>query len=393
MASRPLEVADIVRAHAQDYVASRGGSIPGSHARVLRQIAACRTADLGGHVDRCDSCGHTEISYNSCRNRHCPKCQAAARSQWYEARAADVLPVPYFHVVFTVPKEIAAIAMENKRVVYDILFRAATDALLELGRDPKHLGARIGVIAVLHTWGQNLQHHPHVHCLVPGGGLSDDGRWIPTRPRFLFPVKVLGKLFRGKFLARLRAAHAERRLSLPGLPAAQEEPGSLSDQLGLLYKKDWVVYAKPPFGGPEQVLKYLARYTHRVAIANSRLVSLHAGSVTFRWKDYAAGQRKKVMTLDATEFIRRFLLHVLPTGFVRIRHYGFLANRLRRRSIESIRRFLGVEQGDQESLPVTVGGDDGVPCPACRRGRMVPIEVFGPHAAPNRAPPGITLVA
>jgi len=293
----------------------------------MSAIELCRTAALGGHTEACAECGLVRCAYNSCRNRHCPKCQGAARAEWLAARQAELLPVPYFHVVFTVPAAAAEIAFQNKETVYTILFRAAAEALRTIAADPKHLGAEIGLVAVLHSWGQTLQHHPHIHCLVPGGGPSLDGtRWVACRPGFFLPVRVLSRLFRRLFLAELDAAFAASRLGFFGDLAALAEPAAFARRLKELHRVEWVVYAKPPFGGPEQVLAYLGRYTHRVAIANARLVGITDEHVAFRWRDYRHHSRAKVMTLAADEFIRRFLLHTLPDGFHRIRHYGFLAN-------------------------------------------------------------------
>src|SRR3954452_776590 len=340
--NRPrLEVAEVVRDYGDAFLDRYGDTLSPEQRRALRDIAACRTAALGGHVEECDRCGHQRIAYNSCRNRHCPKCQATAAARWMEARGAELLPVEYFHVVFTLPPALAPIALQDPREVYNILFRAAAETLRQIAADPKHLGAEIGFLAVLHTWGQNLQHHPHVHCVVPGGGLSPDGsRWIASRPGFLFPVEVLSRVFRGKFLSSLRSAFDQGKLSFHGKLGALNDPLAFQRRLTAGAKTEWVVHAKPPWGGPEQVLKYLARYTHRVAISNRRLVALEGDEVRFLWKDYAHGGEKKTMTLNAIEFIRRFLLHVLPTGFVRIRHYGFLANRLCREKLEICRALL-----------------------------------------------------
>ncbi|MEA2591136.1 MAG: hypothetical protein QOD62_967, partial [Actinomycetota bacterium] len=324
--TRPhLEVADVFRDHGDAFLDRYGDTLSPERRRALRDIAACRTEALGGHVEECDRCGHQRIAYNSCRNRHCPKCQATAAAQWMEARGAELLPVEYFHVVFTLPPALAPIALQNPREVYNILFRAAAETLRQIAADPKHLGAEIGFLAVLHTWGQNLQHHPHVHCVVPGGGLSPDGsHWVACRPGFFLPVRVLSRVFRGKFLALLGNAFDQGKLSFHGKLGVLADGGEFQRRLTASAQTEWVVYAKPPFGGPEQVLKYLARYTHRVAISNRRLVALEEGDVQFQWKDYAHGGGPKTMTLKAIEFIRRFLLHVLPSGFVRIRHYGFL---------------------------------------------------------------------
>ncbi len=338
MTEHRLEVADVFRSHGPRYLEDRGSSLSCDQRRVLKVITLCRTAALGGHVEACDKCGHRRISYNSCRNRHCPKCQASARAKWLEERTAELLPVPYFHVVFTLPEMIGPLALQNPRAVYGILFQAAAETLLEVAATPRRLGAKIGFLAVLHTWGQNLMHHPHLHCVVPGGGLSPDGsRWIPCREGFFLPVRILSRVFRGKFLSLLRKAYQRGKLRFYGELKPLEEPEHFERWLDATVKTEWVVYAKPPFGGPEQVLKYLARYTHRVAISNDRLIALEDGRVRFHWKDYAHGNAQKTMTLDAAEFIRRFLLHVLPTGFMKIRHYGFLANRNRREMVSLAR--------------------------------------------------------
>ena len=376
-----LEVADIVRSHAADFVAARRGSVTSSERLVLQAIADCRTSVLGGHVDRCDRCGHQEISYNSCRNRHCPKCQASARAEWTAARQRDLLPVEYFHVVFSVPKEIASIALQNKAAVYGLIFQASAQTLREVAADPRHLGAEIGVVAVLHTWGQTLQHHPHVHCVVPGGGISEDrSRWVSCRPGFFLPVRVLSRVFRGKFLDLLRRLYMKGELTFHGQLVALGDVSAFRAYLAPLYEKEWVVYAKPPFGGPTQVLKYLARYTHRVAISNGRLVGLEDGNVSFKWKDYAHRSKRRVMTLCATEFLRRFLLHILPKGFVRIRHLGFLANRCRKSKIELCRDLLSAspEIADDESENEPEAHAVAI-CPSCKTGRLVRIEIPRPH--------------
>ena len=386
MSKPPLEVADIVRAHTGAFLKAFGGVVSSAKRRVLRKIASCRTAALGGHVDRCDRCGHEEIAYNSCRNRHCPKCQAAARAEWLEAREADLLPVHYFHVVFTVPTLIAALALQNKRMMYGILMRAAAQTLLQVAADPKHLGAKIGILSLLHTWGQTLMHHPHVHCVVPGGGLSPDGqRWLPCRPGYLLPVRVLSRVFRGKFLAMTKRAFADGKLSFQGKLTPLEDPVKFAAYLEPCYGTEWIVYAKNPFGGPSQVLKYLARYTHRVAISNRRLVSLENGRVRFRWKDYAGGNKKRIMALEAAEFLRRFLLHVLPHGFMRIRHYGILANASRDSTLAACRAALGVHEC-AEATPPSVEDQpplrDELPhCPACDSGRMITARLVSPKAA------------
>ena len=322
-----LEVADVFRRHGPAFRAARSEHLNRDQRRVMGAIEACRTAALGGHVRRCADCGHTAIAYNSCRNRHCPKCQGRAREAWVAARREELLPVPYFHVVFTLPAPVGAMAFQNKAAVYAILFRTAAETLRVIAADPRHLGAEIGGVAVLHSWGQAMQHHPHVHCIVPGGGLSPDRtRWIACPPGFFLSVKVLGRLFRRLFLERLAAAFADGGLRFFGDLTPLAAPRAFAAHCAALRRIDWVVYAKPPFGGPEQVLAYLGRYTHRVAIANSRLVAMTDDAVSFLWKDYRQESRRKVMTVDAGEFMRRFLLHVLPSGFHRIRHFGFLAN-------------------------------------------------------------------
>lgn len=383
--TRPrLEIADVVQAHRDDFVASRGGRLSGAERRVLDDIAACRTAARGGHVERCDRCGHQRIAYNSCRNRHCPKCQEKARAEWTAEREREVLPVEYFHVVFTIPHELAGIALQNKKLVYDILFRTAAETLCEIARDPKHLGAAIGVLSVLHTWGQTLEHHPHIHCLVPGGGLSRDGtRWIPCRPGFFLPVRVLSKLFRGKFLHHVRAAFERGDLCFHGQLAELKNHAAFESLLQTASAKKWRVYAKPPFGRPELVLRYLARYTHRVAISNARLIALHDGRVTFSWKDYKKHGRYGEMTLSAVHFIQRFLLHLLPKGFVRVRTYGFLANRHRAAKLAQCRWAIAQAETTASNEPVcdigSAAANDALGrCPACRQGRMACVLVLGP---------------
>ena len=314
--SRGVEVADIFRHYGPEY--RTGHLMPRDHLRVMRAIEVCRTAELGGHVDECDTCGTIRISYNSCRNRHCPKCQCLRKEQWIEARKEDLLPIPYFHVVFTIPEELNPLALRNRRTLYGILFRSVSETLMELGRDPKHLGAQIGFISILHTWGQNLMEHPHIHCIVTGGGLSSDGqRWVASRNGFFLPVKVMSRLFRGKFLDSLQRSYDSGALALPGSVTILQEAESFREFLSGLYRKEWVVYCKPPFKDAEGVLQYLGRYTHRVAISNHRILTLEDGKVSFIWRDYSDGNRNKIMTLDADEFIRRFLLHVLPARFVR----------------------------------------------------------------------------
>ena len=380
--NRPsLEVADIFRKYGPDYLAEWSDSLSAGQRRVLGDVACCRTAELGGHLERCDHCGHQKVSYNSCRNRHCPKCQASVRADWLDRQAADLLPAPYFHVVFTLPDALGVLALQNKRAVYGILFHAAAETLLEIAGDRKHLGAEIGILAVLHTWGQNLLHHPHLHCIVTGGGLSGDGfHWVPCRDKFFLPVRVLSRVFRGKFLDLLHKAFHQGTLSFHGDLDECRSAERFNRLLDASVKTDWIVYAKPPFGGPQQVLKYLARYTHRVAISNHRLIDAAEGKVQFYWKDYADGSAQKIMTLRAGEFIRRFLLHVLPSGFMKIRHYGLLCNRFRREKLAIARRLLGVEQEPPPAhaeTPVVRNGDPAdatKTCPACGQGKMQIIE-------------------
>src|SRR5271156_4351400 len=345
--NRPtLEVADIVRAAGNRFWEHHGSHLAWPHRKVLDAIVRCRTAALGGHRDQCLRCGHQAISFNSCRNRHCPKCQGNARAKWLNARSAELLPVPYFHIVFTLPHELSALVLQNKRLLYDLLFRTSAATLLEVARDPRHLGADIGLLSVLHTWGQNLQHHPHVHCVVPGGGLVLDGtRWVATSSRFFLPVRVLSRVFRGKFTTELKQLLLQGKLQFHGSLQELAAPERFQRFLGQLFLKDWVVYAKPPFGGAEHVLNYLARYTHRVAISNHRLVAFENDHVSFRWRDYVHGSKQKVMTVSAHEFLRRFLLHVLPGGLVRIRHFGLFAKRRRSAALERCRVLLGATAG------------------------------------------------
>jgi hypothetical protein len=367
-----LEVADVIRLHGETFLAKHGRHLRREQRRALRDLAACRTAALGGHVERCLDCGHERIAYNSCRNRHCPKCQTLARARWLEREAQYLLPVEYHHVVFTLPAELSDLALANPTVVYERLFQAAAATLRDVAANPKRLGAAIGVLMVLHTWGQNLHHHPHVHCVVTGGGLSCDPRgvvavaprWVACRPGFFLPVRVLSRLFRGKFLALLRTAFDGGRLIIPD---RLTEAGALTAWLATLFAQEWVVYAKRPFGGPAQVLKYLARYTHRVAISNRRLVHLSDERVTFRYTDYADDRRAKVMTLDADEFLRRFVQHVLPKGFVKVRHYGLLANRRREEWLAVCRRLLFVATVVPSPVGDAVRVEPSEPphCPQC----------------------------
>jgi hypothetical protein len=382
-------VADIFRGEAASFFANYGSSLSSQQKRVFSDIQACRTAVMGGHVRTCDHCDHREISYNSCRNRHCPKCQAMARAKWLEQREAELLPISYFHVVFTLPAELAALALQNKRLLYGMLFEAASETLMQVAANPRHLGTgEIGLLAVLHTWGQNLMHHPHLHCVVGGGGLSKDGaRWIDSKPYYFLPVKVLSRVFRNKYRALLLKAFQRGELEFFGELQALADAHAFQRHLDAATKREWVVYAKRPFNNTTCVLKYLARYTHRVAISNSRLLGYQDGKVTFRYKDYAHESQQRTMTVAAAEFIRRFLLHVLPDGFMRIRHYGYLANRHRREKLETCRRLLGcaaqpdVPTGTEAAVdePHEEGGtvEATIRCPACKTGRMRIIDTFG----------------
>ena len=372
MASPAFEVAEVFRRHGDAYRRDQAGRLGRVERRVMSAIEICRTAALGGHVEACDDCGVSRVAYNSCRNRHCPKCQGQAREAWLAARQSELLPVPYFHVVFTLPSAAAEIAFQNKALVYAILMRAAAEALMTLAADPKHLGAEIGLLAVLHTWGQTLTHHPHVHCVVPGGGLSPDGRrWIACRPNFFLPVHALARLFRRLFLTALETAFQGGGLTFFGSLAPLAKARSFADRIAALRQAEWVVYAKPPFGGPAQVLAYLARYTHRAAIANSRLVAIDQDKVAFAFKDYRRNGQRKVMRLDAHEFIRRFLLHVLPDGFHRIRYYGFLASGRRAQKIELRRALLkgrpSLDGAASDSVDGAAGSQSG-----CRKDPRMP---------------------
>lgn len=390
-----LEVADIFRAHGPAYRREHAGHLNLPQLKVMSAIENCRTSAFGGHVAACTKCSHQHIAYNSCRNRHCPKCQGASARDWMQARMEDLLPVEYFHVVFTLPSQIADIAYQNKTKVYGLLFKASSETLRIIAADPKHLGARIGMTSVLHTWGSAMTHHPHVHVIVPGGGLSQDGGcWINCRPGFFLSVKVLSRLFRRLFIEGLTRLHKAGKLRFFGDLAKLADPDTFAAHLAPLRKTKWVVYAKPPFGGPEAVLAYLSRYTHRVAISNHRLVNTDANVVIFRWKDYRIkrGDRMKVMRLPIPEFIRRFLIHVLPSGFHRIRHTGFLANGIRRERIKMIRRLLEVEadannKADEDQRVDTDERDQSQPCPKCG-GEMIIIETFKRGQLPKaRAPP------
>jgi predicted Zn-ribbon and HTH transcriptional regulator len=350
-----MEVADILHAQGDRFVEQNRSWLGFQHLSVLRAITRCRTAALGGHIDKCSRCGHQAISYNSCRNRHCPKCQAQARQRWLAARDRELLGVPYFHVVFTLPHELNRLCQQNPKLLYSLLFQTSAATLLEVAADPKHLGAEIGFLSILHTWGQNLQAHPHVHCAIPGGGFSPDHtRWVHPRYPFFLPVKVLSRVFRGKFVTGLRRLYRQKKLRLEGPIKALEDPRRFASFLRTVFRQDWVVYAKPAFGGPTQVLRYLGRYTHRVAISNHRLLAFDGERVSFRWKDYAHGNKQREMTLTAAEFLRRFVQHILPRGFIRIRQYGFLSNRCRAARLALARQLLAVAPMPREPCPETV---------------------------------------
>src|SRR5271169_78734 len=379
------EVADIFRQYGPDYRVSH--KMPLHQWRAMGAIEACRTSLLGGHRDKCDNedCGHIKASYNSCRNRHCPKCQCLKKEKWIEARSEDLLPIQYFHVVFTIPRELNTVALRNPKIMYDLLFRSASETLIELGND--RLGARIGFMNILHTWGQNLMDHPHIHCVVTGGGLSnDERRWVACRKKFLFPVKVMSALFSRKFLAYFNESYNSKKLELTGSISHLIKPHVFQQLLGKLYSKKWVVYCKPPLNGIDGVLQYLSRYTHRIAISNNRILKVQDGHVTFKWRDYADNDRVKVMTLQADEFIRRFLMHVLPKRYVKIRHFGLLANRRRKYNIALCRLYLGCDKTETikdepktwQELMLEVSGVDVTICPVCRKGKMVTIEVLQP---------------
>jgi predicted Zn-ribbon and HTH transcriptional regulator len=378
-----LEVADIVRAHGDEFRRAHAESLSAGQKRVLRAIERCRTAALGGHLERCDNCGHERNAYCSCADRHCPKCQSLARAKWVEKRQAELLECEYFHVVFTLPAELAALALQNKRQMYDLLFRATADTLQSIAADPERLGAQIGFFCILHSWGQTLNFHPHLHCVVPGGGISLDGsRWVACRPHFFLPVKVLSRRFCKLYLRYLEDAYATKKLQFYGELQPLSEPKNFARYLKPLRDHEWVVYAKPPFGGPEKVLDYLGRYTHRVAISNNRLKELKDGQVSFAYKDYKHEHRQKVMTLSADEFLRRFLLHVLPNSFQRIRHYGLLSNRHRGENLARCRELLGTPapvpepRRDYRERLQQLGGHDPLLCPQCKSGKMLRIDPF-----------------
>ena len=381
-----LEVADLFRAFGPAYREDHGHEMPVRHKRVMRAIEICRTAELGGHVDQCDHCGASRISYNSCRNRHCPKCQSLDKERWLEAREKDLLPTSYFHTVFTLPEGVRALALRNQKVVYNLLFQSASETLIHLAKDPKHLGAETGFIAILHTWTQTLMEHPHLHCLVPGGGLSPDGkRWVSSRQDFFLPIKVLSALFRGKFLDGLKKAYEAGELKFPGQIRELQEASAFKRVLSSLYEQDWVVYCKPPLKDPQKVMDYLGRYTHRVALSNDRLVKREGSQVTFRWRDSADGNKIKWISLEAFEFIRRFLLHVLPDQYVKIRYYGILSHRTRKKKLLTCRRLLGVSTDKDpkeapketwEDLLTRITGIDPRVCPHCGKGKMVRREIL-----------------
>jgi hypothetical protein len=396
MSRLPLEVADLIRSAGAAFVKRNRQWLSWKHVKVLLAIARCRTAALGGHLDECTRCGHrATISYNSCRNRHCPKCQTAARERWIAARQRELLPTRYIHVVFTLPSQLAALSLQNKKVIYDLLFRASAETLLEVARDPRHLGAELGFFTVLHTWSQKLGLHPHVHCVIPAGGLSPDHtHWVKSRSRFFLSIKVLRRVFRGKFVAGLQRAFQEGQLYFHGEMTLLAQPKIFAAWLRPLFRKDWVVYSKPPFGGPEYVLQYLGRYTHRVAISNHRLVSFAEGKVTFRWRDSAHNNEQKLLTLSLDEFLRRFLLHVLPKGFVRIRNFGFLANRRRATLLPFCFHLLGAVQEPQVEQKTSTAMDSCHLwlCPKCG-GPMKAIERLTAAEIQLRSPPRLLTAA
>lgn len=384
-----IEVGDIFRTYGDAF--RRTHRLSWAQHQAINAIAACRTARLGGHVDQCDSCGALRISYNSCRNRHCPKCQHLPRERWLEARKSELLAVKHFHLVFTLPHELHALIRANEKLCYSLLFQSVAQTVLQLGKEKKYLHAQTGLLAVLHTWGQNLMYHPHIHCLVPGGGLSLDGKkWIKSRRKFFLPVKVMSRLFRGKFLAGIKEAFLAGKLRCLGPLASITELKALNDYLRPIYQKEWVVYAKAPFGGPQQVINYLGRYTHRVAISNERILKVEQGQVCFRYKDYAKGGKSQVMSLSAEEFMRRFLLHILPRGFHKIRYYGILATRNRKTLLPQARALLGqppvvaIPKRGWEEMLIQIHGIDPRSCPRCQKGKMQHLELI----PPSRPPPG-----
>ena len=386
-------MADIFRSHGPGYREAHGHEMPPRQLRAMRAIEVCRTAELGGHVEECDHCGALRISYNSCRNRHCPKCQCLDKERWLEARKKDLLPTQYFHLVFTLPEGLRSLVLRNQDVLYGILFKAASETIKELTEDPRYLGAEVGFIAILHTWSQTLMDHPHLHCIVTGGGLSPDGKkWIPCKKGFFIPVKVLSRLFRGKFLAYIKEAREKGKLVFPGNIAHLKEGQSFNAMLQDLYDREWVVYCKPPFSSAETVMDYLGRYTHRVAISNDRLVTMQEDQVTFRYRDRSNNDTLKLMTLDASEFIHRFLLHILSDGFMKIRHYGILSNRNRKKKLALCKKLLGVdhlqehekEKETWQELLARITGQDPRICPCCGKGKMVLKEVLHPSTSHSR---------
>jgi hypothetical protein len=389
----PLEVADLIRSAGTAFLERNRQWLRWKHIKVLLAIARCRTAGLGGHIDQCTRCGHRAISYNSCRNRHCPKCQTAARDRWIAARQKELLPTRYVHVVFTLPAQLAPLVLQNKKLIYGLLLRVSAETLLEVARDPRHLGAEIGFFSVLHTWSQKLTLHPHVHCVIPAGGLSlDHTHWVKSRDRFFLPIHVLRRIFRGKFVAALRQAFQEGQLSFHENLTCLAQPKTFAAWLRPLFRKDWVVYSKPPFGGPEYVLQYLGRYTHRVAISNHRLVSFAEGKVTFRWRDSAHNNEQKLLTLSLDEFLRRFLLHVLPKGFVRIRNFGFLANRKRATLLPLCFHLLGSTPPAEQDISDSKAPSDLWLCPKCG-GPMMVIERLTAAEIQLRSPPALVTEA
>ena len=389
-----IEVANIFKEYGEAY--RNKYKLPLQHLKVMGAIENCRTSRLGGHVEVCDKCSHIKISYNSCRNRHCPKCQSLCKERWLEARMKDLMPIQYFHIVFTIPSELNALALQNKKLLYSILFKASSETLIELSRDYKHLGAEIGFISLLHTWGQNLMDHPHIHCVVTGGGLSlDSSKWVSCREDFFIHVKVLSRVFRGKFLDCLKKVYYSNKLNFSGQISDLGSRQEFKILLDTLYKTEWVVYSKPPFKSPEHVLKYLGNYTHKVAISNSRITDLKDDKVSFKWRDYKDNNKNKLMTLDAFEFIRRFLLHVLPNGFVKMRHYGILGNRNRKSKLEKCKKLLGVPAENDlnpkvnetwQELLLRICKVDIRICPCCKKGYMVLTETIFPHSGspPNK---------
>ena len=395
MSRPPLEVADIIRAAGEAFIERNRHWLRWKHVKVLRAIERCRTAALGGHLDECTRCGHRAISFNSCRDRHCPKCQTAARERWIAARQQELLPTPYAHIVFTLPRRLAPLVLQNKKLLYDLLFRISAETLLEVARDPRHLGAEIGFFSVLHTWSQQLKIHPHVHCVAPAGGLSSDRtRWVCSRKNYFLPKKVLRKIFRGKFVDALKQAFQDGLLRFEGNLKLLAKPKIFAAWLRPLYRQDWIVYLKPPFGGPEYVLQYLGRYTHRVAISNHRLVSFTDGQVTFRWRDSAHHNQQKLRTLSVDKFLRRFLLHILPQGFVRIRNFGFLANRRRTKLLPLCLQLLSAtpEPLAEEHASSTEDTPDLYRCPKCG-GPMKVIERLTAAEIQLRSPPAVTPAA